>query len=146
MLETIRKDLKDAMKASDKLKITALRNLVAKIKAKEIEKGESLDENEILKVCLSASKQVKESIKQFKDANRTDLVENELLELKVIEGYLPKQLSEEEILIKIKEKISNSDASSPSDMGKIMGPLMKELSGLADGKIVQKLLINELSK
>jgi len=99
-----------------------------------------------LKVCLSASKQVKESIKQFKDANRTDLVENELLELKVIEGYLPKQLSEEEILIKIKEKISNSDASSPSDMGKIMGPLMKELSGLADGKIVQKLLINELSK
>ena len=146
MLETIRKDLKDAMKASDKLKITALRNLVAKIKAKEIEKGKSLDENEILKVCLSASKQVKESIKQFKDANRTDLVENELLELKVIEGYLPKQLSEEEILIKIKEKISNSDASSPSDMGKIMGPLMKELSGLADGKIVQKLLINELSK
>ena len=146
MIETIRKDLKDAMKASDKLKITALRNLVAKIKAKEIEKGESLDENEILKVCLSASKQVKESIKQFKDANRTDLVENELLELKVIEGYLPKQLSEEEILIKIKEKISNSDASSPSDMGKIMGPLMKELSGLADGKIVQKLLINELSK
>ncbi len=146
MLETIRKDLKDAMKASDKLKITALRNLVAKIKAKEIEKGESLDENEILKVCLSASKQVKESIKQFKDANRTDLVENELLELKVIEGYLPKQLSEEEILKKIKEKISNSDASSPSDMGKIMGPLMKELSGLADGKIVQKLLINELSK
>lgn len=146
MLETIRKDLKDAMKASDKLKITALRNLVAKIKAKEIEKGESLDENEILKVCLSASKQVKESIKQFKDANRNDLVENELLELKVIEGYLPKQLSEEEILIKIKEKISNSDASSPSDMGKIMGPLMKELSGLADGKIVQKLLINELSK
>ena len=146
MLETIRKDLKDAMKASDKLKITALRNLVAKIKAKEIEKGESLDENEILKVCLSASKQVKESIKQFKDANRNDLVENELLELKVIEGYLPKQLSEEEILIKIKEKISNSGASSPSDMGKIMGPLMKELSGLADGKIVQKLLINELSK
>ena len=146
MLETIRKDLKDAMKASDKLKITALRNLVAKIKAKEIEKGESLDENEILKVCLSASKQVKESIKQFKDANRNDLVENELLELKVIEGYLPKQLSEEEILIKIKEKISNSGASSPSDMGKIMGPLMKELSGLADGKIVQKLLIKELSK
>ena len=146
MLETIRKDLKDAMKASDKSKITALRNLLAKIKAKEIEKGESLDENEILKVCLSASKQVKESIKQFKDADRNDLVENELLELEIIEGYLPEQLSEEEILIKIKEKISNSGASSPTDMGKIMGPLMKELSGLADGKIVQKLLINELSK
>ena len=146
MLETIRKDLKDAMKASDKSKITALRNLLAKIKAKEIEKGESLDENEILKVCLSASKQVKESIKQFKDADRNDLVENELLELEIIEGYLPEQLSEEEILIKIKEKISNSGASSPSDMGKIMGPLMKELSGLADGKIVQKLLIKELSK
>ena len=146
MLETIRKDLKDAMKASDKSKITALRNLLAKIKAKEIEKGGSLDENEILKVCLSASKQVKESIKQFKDADRNDLVENELLELEIIEGYLPEQLSEEEILIKIKEKISNSGASSPSDMGKIMGPLMKELSGLADGKIVQKLLIKELSK
>ena len=146
MLETIRKDLKDAMKASDKLKITALRNLVAKIKAKEIEKGESLDENEILKVCLSASKQVKESIKQFKDANRNDLVENELLELEIIESYLPEQLSEEEILIKIKEKITSSGVSSESDMGKIMGPLMKELSGLADGKIVQKMVIKELTK
>ena len=146
MLDTIRIDLKDAMKAGNKLKITALRNLIAKIKAKEIEKGEALDENETLKVCLSASKQIKESIKQFKDADRYDLVENELSELKIIESYLPKQLSEKEILIKIKEKIISSGASSPEDMGRIMGPLMKELSGLADGKIVQRMVIQELRK
>tara|TARA_B100000614_G_scaffold261015_1_gene289415 strand:- start:2493 stop:2933 length:441 start_codon:yes stop_codon:yes gene_type:complete len=146
MLDTIRTDLKDAMKAGNKLRITALRNLIAKIKAKEIEKGENLDKNESLKVCLSASKQIKESIKQFKDAGRHDLVENELSELDIIEGYLPKQLSEEEILVKIKEKIACSDASSAADMGKIMGPLMKELSGLADGKIVQRMVIKELNK
>tara|TARA_Y100000768_G_scaffold337801_1_gene280164 strand:+ start:66 stop:506 length:441 start_codon:yes stop_codon:yes gene_type:complete len=146
MLDTIRIDLKDAMKTGNKLKITALRNLIAKIKAKEIEKGEALDENETLKVCLSASKQIKESIKQFKDADRYDLVENELSELKIIESYLPKQLSEKEILIKIKEKIISSGASSPEDMGRIMGPLMKELSGLADGKIVQRMVIQELRK
>ena len=146
MLDTIRTDLKDAMKAGNKLRITALRNLIAKIKAKEIEKGENLDKNESLKVCLSASKQIKESIKQFKDAKRNDLVENELSELEIIESYLPKQISEEEILIRIREKIETSGASSPSEMGKIMGPLMKELAGLADGKIVQKMVIEELSK
>ena len=94
MLDIIRKDLKEAMKARDKCKLTALRNLVSKIKAKEIEKNDILDNDESMKVCLSAAKQIKESIKQYKVAGRNDLVEQEVLELQIIESYLPKQLSE----------------------------------------------------
>ena len=93
MIDTIRKDLKEAMKAGDKLKLTALRNLVAKIKAKEIDNGATLDKNEAIKVCMSAAKQIKESIRQFKEAGRDDLVETEALELQIIETYLPKQIS-----------------------------------------------------
>ena len=146
MLDIIRKDLKEAMKARDKCKLTALRNLVSKIKAKEIEKNDILDNNESMKVCLSAAKQIKESIKQYKDAGRDDLVEQEVLELQIIESYLPKQLSEEKILLKIREVILIQGASSAADIGKVMGPLMKDLAGTADGKLVQNMVIKELSK
>ena len=146
MLDIIRKDLKEAMKIGDKTKLTALRNLVSKLTTKEIEKGESLNENESMKVCLSAAKQIKESIRQFKNAKRDDLVKNETLELEIIENYLPKQLSEKELLLKIKEIIQTQNVSSVSDMGRIMGPLMKELSGTADGKLVQSIIIKELNK
>ena len=146
MLDIIRQDLKEAMKIGDKLKLTALRNLVSKLKAKEIEKGDSLNNDESMKVCMSAAIQIKESIKQFKEAGREDLVENESLELKIVETYLPKQISEEEILLKIKEIIKDQNALSPSDMGKVMSPLMKEFAGTADGKIVQNMVIKELSK
>ena len=146
MIDTIRKDLKKAMKAGDKLKLTALRNLVSKIKAKEIDNGATLDKNEAIKVCMSAAKQIKESIRQFKEAGRDDLVEAEALELQIIEAYLPKQISDNEILLKIKEVILNQGASSPSDIGKVMGPLMKDLAGKADGKLVQSMVVKELSK
>ncbi len=146
MIDIIRKNLSEAMKDGDKLKLSALRNLVSKIKAKEIDKGEPLDKDETIKVCISAAKQIKESIKQFKEANRIDLVDKEEAELKIIENYLPKQITEDEIIARIKEAIKNSGASSPSDMGKVMGPLMKDLAGTADGKLVQKILIKELSK
>ena len=146
MLDIIRKDLKEAMKARDKCKLTALRNLVSKIKAKEIEKNDILDNDESMKVCLSAAKQIKESIKQYKDAGRNDLVEQEVLELQIIESYLPKQLSEEKILLKIREVILTQGASSAADIGKVMGPLMKDLAGTADGKLVQNMVIKELSK
>ena len=146
MLDIIRKDLKEAMKARDRCKLIALRNLVSKIKAKEIEKGDVLDNDESMKVCLSAAKQIKESIKQFKDAGRNDLAEQEVLELQIIESYLPKQLSEEKILLKIREVILSQGASSVADIGKVMGPLMKNLAGTADGKLVQNMVIKELSK
>ena len=146
MLDIIRKDLKEAMKAGNKIKLNALRNLVAKIKAAEIDKGDLLTDEEAMKVCMSSAKQIKESIKQFKNAGRDDLVKDEEAELEIIQNYLPQQLSEEEITIKIRTIIKEQNAQSAADMGKIMGPLMKELSGTADGKIVQNIVIKELNK
>ena len=146
MLDIIRKDLKEAMKAGNKIKLNALRNLVAKIKATEIDKGELLTDEETMKVCMSSAKQIKESIKQFKNAGRDDLVKDEESELEIIQNYLPQQLSEEELIIKIRTVIKEQNAQSAADMGKIMGTLMQELAGTADGKIVQNIVIKELNK
>ena len=145
MIENIRFDLKKAMKEGKKDEVNALRNLVSRLKSKEIEKGSPLNDDESLKVCLSAAKQIKDSIDQFHTANRMDLVEKEQIELNIIKNYLPEQLSDEEIISIIRKVIQNTGASSPADMGKVMGPIMKEISGKSDGKIVQKLVIKELS-
>ena len=146
MLNKIKNDLKTAMKSGDKEKLNPLRNLVSKIKMKEIEKGQNLTDEECLKVCISAAKQIKESIVQFERGGRIDLSENEKKELKIIEKYLPEQLSEDEVLKTIKEIINQTGSSSPSDMGKVMGAAMSTLGGQADGKIVQKLVLKELTK
>ena len=113
---------------------------------KEIEKGSSLNDDECLKVCISAAKQIKESIIQFEKGGRTDLSENEKKELRIIEDYLPEQLSNEKIIEIIKTIIHEKKAHSISDMGKVMGPTMSKVAGQADGKLVQKLVQEELSK
>ena len=146
MLNKIKNDLKEAMKSGDKEKLNPLRNLVSKIKMKEIEIGRPLKDEESLKVCNSVAKQIKESIIQFDKGGRQDLSDNEKNELKVIEAYLPEQLPNNEILKIVKEIINNTGASSLSDMGKVMGMAMNKLDGQADGKVVQKLVLNELKK
>tara|TARA_B100001142_G_scaffold315088_1_gene353311 strand:+ start:70 stop:510 length:441 start_codon:yes stop_codon:yes gene_type:complete len=146
MLDKLRAELKDALKSSDKDKLNALRNLVAKIKSKEIEKGEPLNNDECLKVCMSSAKQIKESISQFKKGNRQDLADKEKIELDIISSYLPEELSDEELAKIIKEVIDNMSANGPSDMGKVMGPVMGKISGQADGKRVQKLVLEELNR
>ena len=146
MLDKIKNDLKTAMKNGHKEKLNPLRNLVAKIKMKEIEKGSSLNDDECLKVCISAAKQIKESIIQFEKGGRTDLSENEKKELRIIEDYLPEQLSNEKIIEIIKTVIHEKKAHNISDMGKVMGPTMSKVAGQADGKLVQKLVQEELSK
>ena len=146
MLKKIKTDLKNAMKSGQKERLNPLRNLVSKIKMKEIEKGEPLSDEECLKVCIGAAKQIKESIIQFEKGGRTDLSENEKKELEIIQEYLPEQLSEEELLKTVKEIINQTGSSSPSDMGKVMGIAMSKFGGQADGKIVQKLVLKELTK
>ena len=145
MIENIRNDLKKAMKNGEKNKINALRNLISRLKSKEIEIGSTLNEDVSLKVCIGAAKQIKDSIEQFKKANRLDLIEKEQIELEIIENYLPKQMSEEEITSIIKNIINETNAQSPGDMGKIMGPVMKKIAGKADGKVVQNLVLRELN-
>ena len=145
MIENIRNDLKKAMKSGNKNQVNALRNLISRLKSKEIEIGSELNEEMSLKVCMSAAKQIKDSIEQFKDANRIDLIEKEEIELGIIENYLPKQMPEEEITSIIRDIINETNAQSPSDMGRVMGPAMKRIAGKADGKIVQTLVLKELN-
>ena len=146
MLNEIRNDLKNALKNREKEKLTALRNLVSKIKTKEIDKREPLSDEECLKVCMSSAKQLKDSISQFKKGNRQDLADKEKVELDIISSYLPEQLSDNEIIAIIKKIIQDVNPEGPSDIGKVMGPVMGKLAGQVDGKYVQKLVLEELNK
>ena len=145
MLNQLQEELKLAMKNSDKATMTGLRNIIGKLKDAQINKGEPLNHQESIKILNTTSKQLKESIHQYKKGGREDLVEIELFELSLIEKYLPKQKSTDEIKIVIKDIIKLNKASSIRDMGLIMGSVMKKLEGTADGKIVKMLVQEELS-
>ena len=145
MLEQLQEELKIAMKAGEKAKMMGLRNIIGKIKATQIDKGETLTNEESLKILKTAAKQLKESIDQYQKGGRDDLAEKEAFELTLLEKYLPEQLSEEQIRQTVKNIVKNTGAGSMQDMGKVMGATMQELAGSADGKIVQKIVQEELS-
>lgn len=137
-------DLTAAMKAKEADKLTVLRSLKTEIQKVEIaqRKGQDveLSDAEILAVLTKAAKQRKDSIEQFESANRDDLADKEKFELKIIESYLPAQMSEDEVRSLVEETIKAVGASGPSDMGKVMGALMPKVKGKADGSIVNKLV------
>ena len=145
MLDQLQEELKIAMKAGEKAKMMGLRNIIGKIKAAQIDKGETLTNEESLKILKTAAKQLKESIDQYQKGGRDDLAEKEAFELTLLEKYLPEQLSEEHIRQTVKNIVENTGAGSMLDMGKVMGATMQELAGSADGKIVQKIVQEELS-
>ena len=145
MLNQLQKELVVAMKAGEKAKMMGLRNIIGKLKAAKIAKGESLTNEESLKILKSAAKQLKESIDQYQKGGRDDLAEEEAYELSLLEKYLPEQLSEEIIRETVKNIIVNTGAESIQDMGQVMGAAMKEFAGSADGKLVQKIVQEELS-
>ena len=145
MLDQLQEELKIAMKAGDKPRMTGLRNIIGKLKASQIDKGEELTGDESLKILKSAAKQLKESVEQYQKGGRDDLAEKELFELSLLEKYLPEQISEGKIRDAVKNTIQSSGAESMQDTGRIMGLLMKELAGAADGKLVQKIVQEELS-
>ena len=145
MLDQLQEELKIAMKAGEKAKMMGLRNIIGKIKAAQIDKGETLTDEESLKILKTATKQLKESIDQYQKGGRDDLAEKEAFELTLLEKYLPEQLSEEQIRQTVKNIVKNTGAGSMQDMGKVMGATMQELAGSADGKIVQKIVQEELS-
>ena len=145
MLDQLQEELITAMKAGDKPRMTGLRNIIGKLKASQIDKGEELTSDESLKILKSAAKQLKESVEQYQKGGRDDLAEKELFELSLLEKYLPEQISEGKIRDAVKNTIQSSGAESMQDMGKVMGMLMKELAGTADGKLVQQIVLEELS-
>ena len=141
--QQIAADLTKAMKAGQKIRLETLRTLRAALMEKEIEKrgsGKEMSPEDELAVLSTAAKKRRESIDQFRQGGRMDLVEQEEQELAIITEYLPKQLSTEEIQAVIKTTIDATGASSPSDFGKVMPLVMKAVKGKADGRTVQEMV------
>jgi uncharacterized protein YqeY len=140
--EQIEGDIKKAMLAKNQDELRALRAIKSLILLAETEKGAKteLDKDTEIKLLTKAAKQRKESAEIFGQQNRADLQEKEVSELKVIERYLPKQLSEEELVLKVKEAITQVGAASPADMGKVIGVVSKSLAGQADGKSIAEMV------
>ncbi|MFH2036734.1 MAG: GatB/YqeY domain-containing protein [Candidatus Zixiibacteriota bacterium] len=145
LLNKIDEDLIKSMKGGDKFKVTVLRGLKSDLKYKRIDKGDDLSEDDAIAVLSSAAKRRRDSIDQFQKGGRMDLVEQETAELKIIEEYLPEQLSEDKIKAFIAESIAETGANSPQQMGLVMKSLMPKLKGQADGKLVSKLVNQMLS-
>jgi uncharacterized protein YqeY len=140
--EKLSDDYKEALKAGDKSRVSILRMIKAAVKNKEIEKGSSLSDDEIYAILRSFVKRANESIEQFSQAGRTDLAEKEKEELSIMQGYLPRQLGEDEIRKLVKEVISETGASGMKDMGKVMKAVMARTKGQVDGKLVNT-IVNE---
>ncbi|KAF0153376.1 MAG: GatB/Yqey [Ignavibacteria bacterium] len=144
--EKINNDLKEAMKSGEKLRLETIRSIRALIL--EFEKsgsGKEFSEEEGLRILTVAAKKRKEAIEQFKNANRNDLAEKEEAELKIIELYLPKQLTPEEILIEVKNIAEEAGAKGKEDFAKVMPLAAKSLKGKADGKVIREILEKLLS-
>ena len=138
-------DMKSAMKAGEKAELGALRNLIGKVKAKQIDSGKTLTDDECIKVMATSAKQLKDSIHQYKNGGRDDLAENEAFELSIVERYLPEQMSDDDVRAIVQKTITDVGAESMKDMGKVMGVAMQAVGGEADGSIVQKMVREELS-
>lgn len=135
---TIENGIKDAMRAKDANRLRALRAIKSLILLEEtsgLHAGE-LSADAEMKILMKAAKQRKDSLEVYVAQNRSDLAEIEQAELTIIEEFLPKQLSDEELTAKLQEIIAAVGASSPADMGKVMGAASKQLAGLADGKAI----------
>ena len=143
--QLITDDMKLAMKAQDKSALKAIRMILGAIKQKEIDERINLDDTQVLAVIQKMVKQRKDSISQFSDAGRSDLVEVEEAELSIINNYMPKQLSEAEIEATVVKAIADSGADSMKDMGKLMGILKGQLDGKADMGQVSQLIKSKLS-
>jgi hypothetical protein len=144
--EKINDELKSAMKSGDKLRLETIRSIRALIL--EFEKSGSSKEltpDDEIKMLTSAAKKRKESIEQFQDANRIELAEKEIQELKIIEEFLPRQLSDDEIFIEVKKIADEIGAKTKEDFPKLMPLAAKNLKGKADGKIIKEIVEKILS-
>ena len=142
--EKIQADIKKAMIGKEALRVSVLRMLMAVILNKEKEKKAELNDEETLELALSEAKKRKDSIEQYQKGNRQDLVDQEKEELGILNEYLPEQIPEDEIRKIVKEKIEEIGASGPQDTGKVMGQLMSQFKGKADGGLVNKIVQEEL--
>jgi uncharacterized protein YqeY len=138
--EQIDADIRDALKAGAKDKVSALRMLSAALKNKQIDKRRPLTDDEVVETVRSLIKQRKDSIEQFAKGGRQDLVDKENAEVAFLEVYLPKQMSQEELEGMVQEAIVRTGAQGAKDMGKVMKALVPLVGGRADNKLVSELV------
>jgi uncharacterized protein YqeY len=129
-------DLKAAMKARDELRVLVIRTLKSDLRYKKIDLGCELTDDDISNVLSSAVKKRRDSVEEYRRGGRSDLADNEAAEIDIIKAYLPKQLSDEELMTLVDKAVAESNARTIKDMGAVMKILMPEIRGRADGKIV----------
>lgn len=146
--QKLQEELKQSMLARNELKTSVLRMLLSAINYYEIQKGGAgyqASEEDIMTVMQNQAKQRRDSIEQFKIANRQELVDKETKELEILSVYLPEQMGEAEITTLVKEAITQTGANGVADMGKLMGALMPKVKGKADGNLVSTIVKRELT-
>lgn len=148
--EQLSKDLKDAMRGREEVRLRTIRSLRAALVEREIELRQGgkaeLTEDQEIEVVQKQAKQRRDSIAQYAKADRADLKQKEEEELSIIEGYLPRQLEDDEIRDILREIIADTGAGSPGEIGKVMGAAMSRVRGRADGRRVQQLASELLSQ
>lgn len=145
--ETINAAIKTAMLAKDKERLAALRDIKSKLLLEATSGGSGeVSEEAAMKICMKLHKQRMETYELYIAQNREDLAADELFQAKVIEEYLPKMLTEDEVRAEVIAAIAQTGASGPQEMGKVMGVLTGKLAGKADGKLISSLVKEELAK
>lgn len=142
--EQLANDLKEAMKAKDPIKKNVVTMIRAEIKQVEVDKRVDLGDEGIIEIIARQVKQRRDALSEFEKGGREDLIEQAQQEIKILTGYLPEQLTEEEIQRLVKDAILEVGAQSMKDMGKIMAVLMPKTKGRADGKLVNEIVKKEL--
>jgi uncharacterized protein YqeY len=138
--EQLEEDIKQAMRDRERVRLEALRFLKSAVQAAEKTKGESLDDPALIEVVTRQANDRRESIRMFEQGNRHDLVAKEAAELTILEEYLPPQLSREELTELVKATIAEVGATSARDKGRVMGRLMPQVRGKADGGVVNSMV------
>jgi uncharacterized protein YqeY len=147
--QQLKEELKKSMLAKDSERTSALRMVISALGYYEIQKGGAgyeASEEDVLAVIQKEAKQHRDSIEQFKTAGRDELVEKETKELQMLEAFLPKQMGEEEVQKLVDNAVAKSGAAGPQDIGKVMGILMPQVKGKADGGLVSRLVKESLNK
>jgi uncharacterized protein len=143
--ERLVEEMKEAMKANDKLRLSTIRMIRSSVKNKEIELRKPLDDEAVQKVIQGMVRKGEESLEQFKLGGRMDLVEKESHEIEILKSYLPQALTQEEMIRIVDETILEVQAASLKDLGKVMKSVMPKLQGKADGKLINQLVKERLS-
>lgn len=142
--EKLLEDMKTVMKSGDRVALETIRMLRAQLKNGSIAKGEDLSDDEVIGVLSKEARKRKESLELFRQGGRDDLVDIEERELEIITSYLPEALSPEQLEEIVDKAMNETGAESPRDMGKVMGHVMPQIKGRADGKMVQELVKKKL--